>query len=53
MRQTDDTDDFKASALDRGAEQGWITPAKRRGLEPVVRGTAPRRTADVLDEDRG
>lgn len=53
MRQTDDTDDFKGSVLDRGVEEGWITPAKRRGLEPVARGTAQRRTADILDEDRG
>ena len=53
MRQTDDTDDLEGSALERGAEAGWITPAKRRGLEPVARGTAPRRTAEVLDEDRG
>ena len=53
MPQTDGTDDFEGSALERGAEAGRITPAKRRGLEPVVRGTAPRHTADVLDEDRG
>lgn len=53
MRQIDDTDDFKGPVLDRGVEEGWITPAKRRGLEPVVRGAAQRRTADVLDEDRG
>ena len=53
MRQTDDTDDLEGSMLDRGFEEGWITPAKRRGLEPVVRGAAQRSTADVLDEDRG
>lgn len=53
MRQIDDTDDLEGSMLDRGVEEGWITPAKRRGLEPVARGAAPRRTADVVDEDRG
>lgn len=53
MSQTHDTDDFKGPVLDRGVEEGWITPAKRRGLEPVARGAAQRRTADVLDEDRG
>lgn len=53
MKQTDDTDDLDGSALDRGVEEGWITPAKHRGLEPAARGTAPRHTADVLDGDRG
>lgn len=53
MRQTGDTDDLEGSTLDRGVEAGWITPAKRRGLEPVARGAAPRRIVDVLDEDRG
>ena len=53
MRQTDDRDDFEGSVLDRGVEEGRITPPKRRGLEPVARGAAQRRTADVLGEDRG
>lgn len=53
MRQTDDTADFEGSVLDQGVEEGRITPPKRRGLEPVARSSAQRRTADVLDEDRG
>lgn len=41
------------SALDRGIEEGWITPPTRNRLEPVVRCASSRRIADVLDEDRG
>ena len=41
------------SALERGIEEGWITPARRSGLEPITRFRAARSTADVLDEDRG
>ena len=40
-------------ALDRGIEEGWITPPTRNRLEPVVRCASPRRIAEVLDEDRG
>ncbi len=50
MKQIDYSD---GSILDRGIEEGWITPPKRHRLEPVVRCKAKRRTADVLDEDRG
>ncbi len=50
MNQIDDRD---GSVLDRGIEEGWITPPKRHRLEPVVRCAAKRRTADVLGEDRG
>lgn len=39
--------------VQRGIEQGWITPAARRGLAPFVPLAAARRTGDVLDEDRG
>ena len=53
MRQTDGTNDLEGPVLDRGVEEGWITPAKRRGLEPVASGAAQRSTADVLDDDRG
>ena len=41
------------SALERGIEEGWITPARRSGLEPIIRFRSARSTADVLDEDRG
>ena len=42
-----------ASMIERGIEEGWITPASRTHLEPAKRVSAPRSTADVLDEDRG
>jgi prevent-host-death family protein len=38
--------------LDEGVEEGWITPARRRGLGPAKRHPASRRVADVLAEDR-
>ena len=41
------------STLERGIEEGWITPARCSGLEPIVPCTSARSTADVLDEDRG
>ncbi|MXY79781.1 MAG: type II toxin-antitoxin system prevent-host-death family antitoxin [Chloroflexi bacterium] len=41
------------TTLERGIEEGWITPARRSGLEPIVPYTSARSTADVLDEDRG
>ena len=41
------------SMIERGIEEGWITPASRTRLEPVVRSPASRSIADVLDEDRG
>ena len=41
------------STLERGIEEGWIIPARRSGLEPIVPCTSARSTADVLDEDRG
>lgn len=41
------------SMIERGIEEGWITPASRTRLEPIARLTAPRSVADVLDEDRG
>lgn len=50
MNQIDDRD---GSVLDRGIEEGWITPPKRHRLEPVVRCKAHRSTAEVLGEDRG
>ncbi len=41
------------STLERGIQEGWITPARRSGLEPIVPCKSALRTADVLDEDRG
>lgn len=41
------------STIERGIEEGWITPASRTRLEPVQRFSAPRSTVEVLDEDRG
>lgn len=41
------------STIERGIEEGWITPASRTRLAPVQRSRAARSTADVLDEDRG
>ena len=43
----------EASTIERGIEEGWITPASRTRLPWVQRFRAPRNTADVLDEDRG
>lgn len=42
-----------ASMIERGIEEGWITPASRTSLEPARRFSAPRSIAEVLDEDRG
>jgi prevent-host-death family protein len=40
--------------LQRGIEQGWITPARRHQIVGAgARHRSTRRTADVLDEDRG
>ena len=43
----------EASMIERGIEEGWVTPATRTRLEPASRFRAPRSIADVLDEDRG
>jgi prevent-host-death family protein len=42
-----------ASMIERGIEEGWITPASRTRLGPAQRFTASRSTVDTLDEDRG
>lgn len=42
-----------ASMVERGVEEGWITPASRTRLEPAVRFSASLSVADALDEDRG
>ena len=41
------------SMIERGIEEGWVTPAARTRLGPAQRFSAQRSTADVLDEDRG
>lgn len=41
------------SMIERGIEEGWVTPASRTHLKPAQRFSAPRSIADVLDEDRG
>jgi len=38
--------------LDRGIDEGWVTPPSRSGLRPVARQRALRRVSEVLDEDR-
>ena len=43
----------RPSTIERGIEEGWITPASRTRLQPAQRFRAPRSTADVLEEDRG
>lgn len=42
-----------SSMLDRGIEDGWITPPSRSRLAPAKRFTARQSTSEVLDEDRG
>lgn len=42
-----------ASTIERGIEEGWITPASRTRLDPARRFSAHRSTVEVLDEDRG
>ena len=41
------------SMIERGIEEGWITPASRIRLGPAQRFAASRGLADVLAEDRG
>ncbi|MDE0699599.1 MAG: type II toxin-antitoxin system prevent-host-death family antitoxin [Acidimicrobiaceae bacterium] len=41
------------SMLDRGIEDGWITPPSRNRLAPTKRFNARQSTSEVLDEDRG
>jgi prevent-host-death family protein len=41
-------------SLQRGVDEGWIRPARRDAtVGNAVRHPSTRRTADVLDEDRG
>lgn len=42
-----------SSMLDRGIEDGWITPPSRSRLTPAKRFKAPQSTSAALDEDRG
>ena len=39
--------------IERGIEEGWITPASQKHLGPAQRFSASRSIADVLAEDRG
>lgn len=41
------------SMVDRGIEEGWITPPLQEGLEPVKRYKPSRTISAVLAEDRG
>ena len=41
------------SMIERGIEEGWVTPASRTRLGPAQRFAASRSLADVLAEDRG
>jgi len=41
------------SMVDRGIEEGWITPPVQEGLEPIERYKASRTISEVLNEDRG
>jgi prevent-host-death family protein len=38
--------------LEEGVQEGWITPARRRGLGPAKRHPGSHRVSDVLAEDR-
>ena len=38
--------------LEQGIAEGWVSPAKQRGLGPVRRHRPGRRVLDVLSEDR-
>lgn len=38
--------------LKGAAEEGWLTPATKTGLQPVRRRRATRSILDVLNEDR-
>ena len=46
-------EEIRDPMIERGIEEGWITPASRTSLGPAQRFPAPRTIADVLDEDRG
>lgn len=41
------------SMVDRGIEEGWITPPSKAGLEPIEPCKVSTSTSEVLDEDRG
>ncbi len=43
-----------AAALERGVDEGWLTPPRHaEGVGPARRVRASRRVAEVLGEDRG
>lgn len=41
------------SSIEAGIDEGWIDPARRRGLPQVQRARSELRTLDVLEDDRG
>jgi len=41
------------SMVNKGIEEGWITPPLKEGLEPIERYKASRTISEVLNEDRG
>ncbi len=41
------------SNIDRGIEEGWISPPTRSGLEPAVQHQGRVSVIESLDEDRG
>lgn len=46
-------EEIRDMVIERGNEEGWITPASRTSLGLAKRFSAPRTIADVLDGDRG
>lgn len=43
----------KRSAMEVGIQEGWIDPARRRGLPQLRRVRSSLGTLEVLEEDRG
>ena len=41
------------SMVERGIEEGWITPASRVALTPAIQYKASLSIMEVMDEDRG
>ncbi len=41
------------TTVDRGVDEGWIDPPRRRQLAPARRARSAFTVAEALDEDRG
>jgi len=41
------------TTVDRGVDEGWIDPPRRRQLAPATRARSAFTIAEALDEDRG